>query len=323
VRSSRAQIYHNLAVMLNAGVPVLQALRTSVSGLRGRVPRAVRKLGNRAGEGESVAAAMRRHPRAFGPLDPVLIEAAEASGRLPSALENLARWYEFRTRIRRRIASGLILPIVFLHMAAVIGPSPRFFLGQLTTEQYIRAAVTGLAIFYGPAVLILAVVKLTPSRGPLRGLLDFITLGIPILGKSVYYLALARFTRTFHMLTASGVPVTDGMRIATRMCGNAGVRRLLRGGIEAVQQGREISEGFSRRLPGEFVGIWQTGEQTGTLDRAAERLANNMADRAEELFGHFAAWFPRFVYALVCLYMIYQIYVGASAIVGQLTTAIP
>jgi len=306
VRSNKPQVYHNLATMLGAGVPLLRSLETSVSGLDGRLARAMRAVAERTSQGEPLAAAMARYPKAFGRLDVLSVEAAELTGKLAETFANLARWYEFRRRMRRKIVTGLVLPILLLHMAAAIAPLPRLLLGQIEPRGYLAAVLQGVSLFYVPAAAWL-LIKRTPQTGPLRTLLDLVTLRVPVLGKAVYYLALARYTRTFHAMLTAGVPIDKCAEVATEVTGNAGVRRLVRGALDAIRDGRDASEGFSHRLEGQFLGMWQVGEQGGKLDEATERLAANMSTLAEEWFGHFATWFPRLIYALVSAFIAWQI----------------
>ena len=73
-------------------------------------------------------------------------------------------------------------------------------------------------------------------------------------------------------------------------------------------------KGFSRKLPLDYLNIWKTGEETGELDKMSGKIAEISGDRAELLFTEFAAWLPRFFYALICLFIIIQILKLAGAI---------
>ncbi len=75
-----------------------------------------------------------------------------------------------------------------------------------------------------------------------------------------------------------------------------------------------MSEGFSTKLPFELVEMWKVGEETGQLDDVTKRLANNYSEQADFWFAEFTCWFPRFIYLLICLVLIYMIFQLAGSI---------
>ena len=89
---------------------------------------------------------------------------------------------------------------------------------------------------------------------------------------------------------------------------------LLAGGAESALSGRPISEGFSAKLPKEFLEAWRIAEETGALDDVSQRLAENYAERAEHSITEFCRWLPRLVYFAVSLYIIYLILIAYGAI---------
>ncbi len=307
--TKRAELYHGLAVMLRSGLPVLKALELASRTAGGRFRPAFRDMRDAAAGGETLASAMARHPAAFTPLEVLIVEAAETSGHLPESLERLAQYYAFRDRLRGIVLSGLALPLVILHLAALIIPVPELVTGQVGLAGYLARVAVPLLFFYAPAAAILAIVRFTPKTGPLRALLDAFTLQVPLLGRAVRHLAMSRFCRTFQMLYATGsVPISECVRKAAELSGNETVRRRLAGGVATAEAGHPVSDGFSPRLPLEFLATWRIAEESGTLDETASRLADQAAEDAERLLERLATWLPRIVYFLVSLYMIFSIF---------------
>ena len=87
---------------------------------------------------------------------------------------------------------------------------------------------------------------------------------------------------------------------------------------EKVKLGEEMSAGFSKLLPSEFIALWEVGEESGELDDSARRLADMHAFNAELRFTAIAQWVPRIIYGIVCMVMIYYILKGFSQIYGNL-----
>jgi len=315
--SRRAELYHSLSVMLESGVPLVRALRLASGSARGRLGRAFLELAEAAGRGEALADAMTVHPEVFAPLEVLVVEVAETSGRLGESLERLSQYYAFRDRIRRTATSGLVLPVVLLHIAALAIPLPPFVLGQTDLGHFLLAVAATLAFLYVPAAVIFAVVYFTPKTGTPRHLLDAVTLKVPVLGSAVKQLALSRYARAFHMLYACGtVPVEVCARKAGEAAGNHVVRKWLEGAVDAARAGNPVSEGFSPVVPLAFRQMWLIGEESGSVEETTARLADNAADESELHFRRLAVWLPRLIYVLVSIYIITHIFRGFAAIYG-------
>ncbi len=313
----RINLYHNLSVMLAAGVSVVRALQTVPKG--GRIGRVFQQIAASVADSQSLAEAVEHHNKHFDPLDVALIRIGEDTGQLPEMFEMLSEWYAFCLRLRRIIGSGLVLPVVMIHLLALMAPVPSFAMGGWDVGLYIRSAAAILMLFYIPAAVILGVIYLTPKRGLLRTLLDTFVLAVPVLGPAVRDLALSRYCRIFAIGLKAGLPIRRGADLAFQVAGNAAIRRAVSGGIEAVKRGEEISTGFSsRRLPEEFIAVWQVGEETGDLDESTDRLGRIYADSAERRFQAVAVWTPRLVYAIVVVVMAWHILKGYAQIYGDL-----
>jgi type IV pilus assembly protein PilC len=314
VSNSLALAYHNLSIMLDAGVPLLRSLNTLSSGLNPRMRAAFLRLADSVSKGNTLAEEMTKSPNTFNPLDVMLIQAAETSGSLPESFKLLSEWHEFSSRIGKKMLSGMLLPVLLIHATAFIAPFPGFILGDWQIRPYLTSAVTILLLFYIPAAIIFIILRMTPKTGLFRRLLDRLTLKIPLLGRAVYKLALSRYCWVFHMLTMAGVPITDCAERAASATSNAVVTDLVKPAVASAKAGRAVSDGFPSKLPADFLEIWRVGEETGKLDDVTKRLADDNAEAAEFWFTEFARWLPRLIYFLVGLLMIYYIFVNFSKV---------
>lgn len=317
VAKNLAVAYYNLSTMLDAGVPVVRSLNTITSGLKGPLRRTFGQLTETVSKGNPISEAMALSPKIFVPLDIMIVQAAETSGNLAESLGLLSKWHEFSRRIKKKILSGLALPILLIHLTAIIAPFPSLALGGWQVSGFILSALRILSLFYIPAAIIFAIMRFTPQAGSLRRGLNHVTLKIPALGRATYKLALSRYCWVFHMLCKAGVNINDCAEMAVAGTGNAVVAELFRPAAAVAKAGNPLSEGLSSKLPREFIELWRIGEETGNLDDVTKRLANNNAEAAEFWFREFGRWLPRVVYGLVCLVMIYYIFVN----LGRMRTA--
>jgi type IV pilus assembly protein PilC len=263
---------------------------------------------------------MSKHPDIFATLDVTLVDVADTSGNLPEVMKLLSQWYDFMSRLKGRLISGLILPFVLIHIAAFVGPLPLLFMGVINGVGYVMEVAMILVLFYAIMAAILATLRLMPRTGMLRRFMDALALNIPLLCHVVRQLALSRYCRAFNMLYKAGVPIIQCARQATGVTGNVIMAGLLKGGAESAQAGNMVCEGFSSKLPVDFLSIWRIGEETGELDNCVKRLADNTSESGELLFDEFVKWLPKFIYWFICIGLIIRILMGVAAVFGSLSS---
>ena len=113
--------------------------------------------------------------------------------------------------------------------------------------------------------------------------LDSLTLKIPIIGDLLRKVAVARFCRTLGTLTASGVPILEGMDITARTAGNQVVANAILKAKDAVEAGRNISAPLAETkvfppMVTQMVGV---GEATGALDAMLNKVADFYEDEVD------------------------------------------
>jgi type IV pilus assembly protein PilC len=314
-----ATAYHNLSVMLDAGMPIVKSLDITTQGLSGGLKRVFSALTKSVSHGSTISEAMAKYPMVFAPLDLMLIEAADMSGNLPQSFKMLSQWYDFCYKIKMTILSGLMFPFAVLSVAALVIPLPALFLAKISIAGYVIMVIQTLALFYIPAAVILVIFLYMPKASIFRSGLDIITLKIPLLGQAIYHIALCRYCRAFYMLYKAGVPIIQCVQKSPAITGNSVIAALFEGGAQNAKNGNPVYEGFSRKLPPEFLDLWKIGEEAGKLEDVTKRLGDNAADTAQHLFEEFAKWLPKIVYVAVAAFLIYQILKGAAII----STAVP
>ncbi len=313
---SRINLYHNLSTMLDAGVPITRVLQTVYK--RGKYGRLFKEIEQDVAHGTSLSDAVKSREKKFQTLDVTLIEVGEQTGQLGEMFEELSQWYAFRQKINRVMRTGMVLPILCVHAMSFLVPMVDCAFGEFDLSILFSGMIKILAMFYIPAAVILGIIFLTPKRGPLRGILDVFVTMIPLLGSAVRELELSRYSKVFAITYKAGVPIFQCVKMATDSVSNGVMRRKLAGADQQVKEGGEMSAGFSRSLPGEFIGLWQAGEESGDLDDAAWRLGNMHAYNAEMKFHTLAEWTPRIIYGIVAMVMIHYIFKGYSKIYSGL-----
>src|SRR3954470_8499922 len=106
-----------IAALVRAGVPLERGLLRAGSDLSGGLKRITQALGARLGRGESLGQALEAEKGATPPLYRAVVEAGARSGRLPAALEGLARYVRSYSEARSSIGVALWYPILVLSLA--------------------------------------------------------------------------------------------------------------------------------------------------------------------------------------------------------------
>jgi type IV pilus assembly protein PilC len=313
-------VYHNLAIMLDAGLPILRSMDRAAEYAKGSLKRTLIQVQNALStEGKTVHEAMDDHPRVFSEFDRTVVRAADQSGNLESCFKMLSEWYEFQRKMTRIVLRGLTYPVFIIHTAGIVIQLPGLLMGSTPPLQALIniAAFLGM-FFYFPLFLVWLVFKQGKKVPALRNLIDGIILRIPLLGKGMRELCISRFCKAFNMLFKAGVPMSECFDLAPQAAGNYWVSKMFINGKEMVAQGKMPSEGFSRRLPTEYIDLWTIGEESGDMDRCVDKIAELSADRADLRIGMFARALPWFIYLIYMGIMVYLIVQMAQATYGNL-----
>ena len=91
----------------------------------------------------------------------------------------------------------------------------------------------------------------------------------------------ARFASTLAILTKSGVPLVDGMRIANEVVSSFSIRTKLQQAEMSVSEGGSLHGALTRtdQFPPIFLHMVQSGEASGTLDEMLSKSCGVSATR--------------------------------------------
>lgn len=291
----RVLFSRQLSTLINAGLPLLQALRSVNQQTVSKPLKVVltQIIGDVEG-GSTLSAAMSKHPRVFNQVYISLVGAGETSGTLDAALERLAIQQEKDADLNSKIRGAMMYPIiVLLVMVAVVGfmvvkvlPQVKGIYTSLPGANlpFITRALLAISDFvihdWWIVVIILAVIAFATTRwartGPGKEVIDkFKMKGWPI-GQLFMKLYMARFARTGATLVASGVPLLQMLDITARAVNNVHIDRAIRKAIEKVKGGKSLADsldGDPNFLP-LVPNMLRIGEQSGAIEQMMAKVAD-------------------------------------------------
>jgi len=290
-----ALITRQLATLI-AVAPLEEALRTiAMQAERPQLRRIL--LATHAGvvEGYRLSDAMARQGEAFPRLYRAMVAAGESSGALPEILERLADLLERDEQARSKLLVALVYPAALAVTALAVVAALITFVVPKVVEQFDSMGqrlpwLTRAIIFvsealqdWGWLLLILLVAAgagaaYALGRPGIRLRFDTALLKAPFLGKLIRDLHAARLARTLSTMTASGVPVLEGLLLTAPTVHNRALRGAVSDMAATVREGGSLSGAMRRAavFPPILVYMAASGENAGRLDlmlgRAAEYL---------------------------------------------------
>jgi type IV pilus assembly protein PilC len=289
------------SVMIDAGLPLVQCLEILGSQQDNKTfQRALLSIRQDVESGSTLADAMRKHPKVFNDLYTNMVAAGEAGGILDTILQRLAAYIEKAVKLNSQVKSAMIYPVavisiavivVFVILWKVIPVFASLFEGLGAELPGPTVFVMKLSYFINDywwligGVLIASWISIKRYHATYKGkrVLDGLLLKTPVLGMLLRKIAVARFCRTLSTLTASGVPILEGLEITARTAGNSIIEDAIMATRKSVEEGKTISEplGDTDVFPSMVVQMIAVGEQTGALDSMLSKIADFYEDEVD------------------------------------------
>jgi type II secretory pathway component PulF len=293
-----SQFYVQMAALLRSGVPLLRSL--DVLGRQATNPtlkKIVEDLHSRITEGDSLAEAMARHPRAFNELSRSIIRAGGEGGFLEEALERVAKFTDQQAELKGRVTGAMAYPIFLMVLGVTIvvalmifavpqfetlferlrerGELPILTDGLLRLSQSIHSY--GILIALAIAGIVLAVRhQLMTEQG--RWWLDRQRLKLPIVGGIYRNLAVSRFCRVLGTLLLGGVPIVRSLKISSSSTGNLVLSQAIDNAADNITAGESLAAPLaaSGHFPPNVVEMVAVAEQSNTLETVLTNIAESL-----------------------------------------------
>src|SRR5436190_6923557 len=289
------------SVMIDAGLPLVQCLEILGSQQENKVfKKALIQIRQDVESGSNLADSMRKHPKIFNDLYTNMVAAGEAGGILDTILQRLAQYIEKAVKLNSQVKSAMIYPVAVISIACIVVAiilwkvipvfaSLFISLGaQLPLPTRVVIALSNFIAGYWWLIALVigaTIYSIRRYHETYKGkrVLDGFLLRLPIVGILLRKIATARFCRTLSTLTASGVPILDGLTITARTAGNAIIEDAIMATRKSVEEGKTISEplGDTDVFPSMVVQMIAVGEQTGALDTMLSKIADFYEDEVD------------------------------------------
>ena len=283
-RPEMAVMIRELATAQEAGLPLMHALKTI---RRQASPAAGDVLDHfiqcvEAGEPLYKAAAEWGPP--FDDLILGMLHASDASGKMSTILHQLADLMDRSLELRRELLGAIMYPAIIASLIGVSGIVlvtvlvPRL-IGTLASQMVLpwpTLVVMGFADFilnWWIWILVAFAISIIGWRSWIsipenRHWFDLLKLRVPLLGKLLRDVAVARFTRTLGTLTSAGLPIIESLRITRDTLGNTALANAVDAVQEQVSSGKSLADPLEKSglFPPLLVQVVNLGEKSGKLE---------------------------------------------------------
>jgi len=308
-----------LATLIDSGLPLLRSLRTLMKQEKNPVlQNAMGNLADSVESGSTFSEALAQHPKLFNKLYVNMVKAGELGGVLEIVLTRLAEFQEKSQKIRGKVISALVYPIVVLCIAVGIlaflllfivprfeaifqdmlagKPLPALTAFVIEISRFVQylvwppsvAETTSLPIVpfpFLPIIIIVAIVGYVLFSKSAAGarILDQVRLRLPIFGDLISKSAIARFSRTLGTLVTSGVPILQAISITRETSGNSVIADAIGRVHDAVKEGDSMVAPLeaSGIFPPMVISMIQVGEETGQLPDMLNKIADVYEDEVD------------------------------------------
>jgi MSHA biogenesis protein MshG len=287
-----------LYALTKAGIPIIRALNgLAESSNNEALKDLLRGISDSLINGSDLSTAFRQYPKVFSPIYISMIHIGETTGNLDDALIKLVAHLELERETKKRVKSALRYPTMVIAAMVVAMIVITMFVIPNFTSVFAKLGAdlpfaTQILMYssqfmqdYWPVIGIGVTASWFMFRRYIKtehGCLwwDRKKLKLPLIGSIFERIALSRFSRSFSMMMAAGVPILQSLSIVAESVGNKFIGNAINGMLSGVERGDRLTNtasatGLFTPLVLQMMGV---GEETGAIDK----LLSDVADFYEQ-----------------------------------------
>jgi type IV pilus assembly protein PilC len=318
------QFARQLSTLQDAGLPILRSLRILEEQQKaGTFKRIIGYVADDIEGGSTLSEALGKYSRAFDRLLVSMVAAGETGGVLDLILSRVADFMEKSQKLKSRVKSAMIYPIVVLTAAFLIimglmlfvvpnfsqalsdmtegGKLPGITLAVLGVSSWIAKGpmlpgfdphiagvpIGGWAVMLATPFTVIFLLKTIRKFRRGRLVLDSIKLRIPVVGQLTNKVSVTRWTRTLGTLIGAGVPILDAINVTRETAGNEVFSNMLGAVHNSIRQGDTFAGPLRTSKTVDLIvsNMIAVGEETGDLDKMLLKVADNYDEQVDVLVG--------------------------------------
>ncbi len=289
--NEKLSMLRNLAIMLGAGIPILEVVNSLIEDTAGNQKKVLLTLRADLMQGQQIAASLANFPKVFDKITVNLIKAAETAGTLETTLRDLRdhiqKEIEFSDKIKFAMIYPILIMVVFagvlLMILTVVVPKIATVFARLKVELPLPTKIligasnilinNTMLLGVGLVVVGVGIILLYKHN---REMVLKILHSLPVISGLVKQIDFARFSRSLYLLLNSGLPITVALELSQEVVMDSKIKKLLANSREMVIGGKKLSDGLrlgKKIVPNMMIKLIEAGERSGTLDKSMQELS--------------------------------------------------
>lgn len=293
----KAYFFHLLAVMIDAGIPLIQALKLlSKRAKSERFRRVLNTIAYNVGEGKKFSESMARFPDIFGEMEVGIVRSGEAAGNMDKMLFKLSDQIEKSHALQVKLVTASIYPLAVLGVLVVVAAAMLVWVipslvnllreGGLADKDFPFATrflmgFSNVVVSYWWAILfaiITSVLLFSVYKSSDNGRFkwDLFKLKFPVIGSLLRRVMVLRFISMLGILIESGLPVIYALQIIATSLSSELYRLKTWEIIADVQRGEKISDSLAASpflFPETVSQMISVAEQSASIGIISEKVA--------------------------------------------------
>ncbi len=299
-----ASFYSQLAELLTSGVPLLQSIRLlATQSVNPAMKLVLEDVQNRVEEGAALGEALLAQDGVFDEMSVSMIRAGGEGGFLEESLRRVATFLEDQMELRNKTLGALIYPLVLISIGTIVITGVLIFFVPVFDEIFAKMREQGklpiatdillnfsnfLASWWwlliGGLALTYTVIRAQLHTESGRLFADRWKLKIPLWGRILQSLAVARFCRVLGTLLHNGVPILRSLEISRDATGNRVMSEAIAAASVNVSAGESLARPLaaSKLFPAEVLAMISVAEESNSLETVLTNIANNLERRTAQ-----------------------------------------
>ncbi|MBD3391549.1 MAG: hypothetical protein GF418_05855 [Chitinivibrionales bacterium] len=281
-----------LATMVEAGVPLAQALSQLSEGEKPVFKKIILQVAEDISMGSTFSDAISRHPGAFNNMYVSIVRSGEVAGALDEVLDQIATYMENVEAMRQKVKGAMRYPtfiagFVILMVTGILWKLvPTFesmyasFNAELPGPTLLLIALSHIIrdhflVVAGAGILIVIAFMALMTVNAFKAVVHKYVLYLPVFGGILKKNIWATFCRTMALLMHSGTPILQATEISGAVVGNKVYANSLEVVYNKLKTGMLLSEALKETgvYPILVIQLVSTGEESGKVDELLRKAA--------------------------------------------------
>ncbi len=297
-----AHSMRQLSTLINAGIPLVQALESlTVGSEKVRLRILFFILRDEVASGKTFAEALATYPRFFSQLVRGLISSGEQSGTLDKMAVIVANYLEHQERLKNKVKRAMYYPALVVTVAVGVILTMLIFLIPRFEQIYasfnaklpaFTLKIIGLShviqedwwkLLLGLVLLIWIVRRLNEKSLRFRRMKDTVILHMPLFGSLIQRSIIAHICTTLSITLQAGIPLMDALSRCAKVPTNLLFSEAILFARDQVEQGESMARAFreTQLFPPMVTQMIEVGEKSGSLDKMLEKAGEYYSEQVD------------------------------------------